>query len=421
MKDLRAIILAAGKGTRMKSSIPKVLHRVCGKPMIDYVVNVARKTGSLKIAVVLGHQYREVRAYLGKNVNTVKQKRLVGTADAVKCAQPLFRNYRGDVLILCGDTPLLRTETIKELVRRHKKSGGVCTFLTAVVDQPRGYGRIIRGAQGVPMAIREENDATEMEKNIVEINVGAYCFKSQELFAILKEVRLNKKKKEFYLTDIIELLSERGQKVGTLETEDALEGLGINDRGDLARCERVLGQRVLTDLMRKGVTIRDPQSTFIDANVTIGVDTVIYPFTVIEENVKIGAKCSIGPFAHLRPGTQIKDHAVVGNFTEVSRSRLGPRTLMKHFGFLGDARVGSGANIGAGTVTANYDGRDKNLTVIGDQAFIGSDSILVAPVKIGKKARTGAGCVVVNRRTVPDGSTVVGVPARVLAKGKKRK
>ncbi len=416
MKHLRAIVLAAGKGTRMKSSVPKVLHSVCGKPLITYVLDVVKAVGSLKSCVVLGHQNEKVQESLPKDFDVAIQDKLLGTADAVKCTEKFFKGYKGDVLILCGDTPLLREETIKALVKQHKKTDANCTFLTAVVEDSSGYGRILRGPDGKAVGIREENDATEYEKNIVEINVGVYCFKSEVLFREAKRIQINKKKKEFYLTDIVENLARQKLKIETVETEDPTEGLGVNTLEDLAVAGREIRNRIMRDLMLDGVTVIDPATTYIDADVRIGKDTIIRPFTVIEENVQVGSHCVIGPFARLRPGTKIGNHVEVGNFTEVSRTQMGDKTLMKHFSFLGDAQVGSGVNIGAGVVTANYDGQKKSKTQISNQAFIGSDSILVAPVKIGKKAKTGAGCVVTRGKTVPDGSVIVGIPGRVLDK-----
>ncbi len=414
MKGLRTIILAAGKGTRIKSETPKVLHSVCGKPLLQYVLDVVFDIGSVKNCVVLGHRSQQVKEALRNDIQVVIQKRLLGTADAVKCAYKYFKNYKGDVLILCGDTPLLHPETLKKLIRKHRKTNAACTFLTAFVQEPIGYGRVLRDSKGMAVAIREENDATEFEKNIIEINVGVYCFKSNILFQLINDIRVNKRKKEFYLTDIIEILTQQGDKNETLEVEEANEGLGINTREDLAKSEAILRQRILKEFMLKGVTIVDPQTAFIHADVKIGQDTVICPFTIIESNVVVGANCIIGPFAHLRPGTKIGNHVQVGNFAEVSRTQLGERTLMKHFSFLGDAQVGSHVNIGAGVVTANFDGKVKNKTRILDNAFIGSDSILVAPVKIGKKAITGAGCVVTKGKIIPDRSVVVGVPGRIL-------
>ncbi len=417
MKDLQTIILAAGKGTRMKSSVPKVLHSVCGKPVIQYVLDITKSVGSLKNYVVLGHKADEVATHLPQEAVIVKQNKLLGTADAVRTVESKLKSYRGHVLILCGDTPLLNKVVIRELIRKHKKTNASATVLTTVVHDPQGYGRIIRDESGNMIAIREEKDAAGFEKNIAEINVGVYCFKAQELFKGLKSIQLNTKKKEFYLTDIIELFTDNGQKVAAIETENPEEGLGINSREDLATAEAVIRKRVLQDVMAQGVTVIDPNSTHIGANVKIGQDTVIKPFTVIEEDVKIGSGCTIGPFAHLRPGVRIEDHVEIGNFTEVSRTKIGAKTLVKHFSFLGDATVGKGVNIGAGVVTANYDGVSKNATKIEDNAFIGSDAVLIAPVKVGKKATVGAGSVVTKKANIADNTTVVGSPAKKVEKG----
>lgn len=420
MQNLRTIILAAGKGIRMKSDIPKVLHTICGRPIIQYVLDAAKAAGSSKTYIVLGHQAQAVQDHVGKEVIAVQQKRLLGTADAIKCVEKYLKGYRGNVLILCGDTPVLKKATVKDLIRRHQRTNAVGTLLTAVVHNPQGYGRIIRDEAGAVKSIREDKDAVGYEKDIAEINAGVYCFRASELFQALKEVKINKKKKEFYLTDVIELFSEKGLKVGTMETEDPKEVLGINTREDLALAESILRQRTLKEFMSQGITIVDPATTFIDASVRIGKDTVIRPFTFIENNVRIGSRCTIGPFARLRPGTKVGNNVEIGNFTEVSRTRIGPRSLLKHFSYLGDARIGSHVNIGAGTITANFDGHRKNVTRIADNAFIGSDSVLVAPVKIGKRAVVGAGSVVTRGKNVAAGSVVAGVPARVLPKGKKQ-
>lgn len=420
MKELRTIILAAGKGTRMKSATPKVLHPVCGKPIIQYVLDVSKALGSLKTYVVLGYKSDMVKNALEGQVVAVEQPKILGTADAVRCVAKHLRSYSGDVLILCGDTPLLDKATVKRVVSKHKKSKAVCTFLTAVVHDPKGYGRIIRGEGGGVVAIREERDATDYERGIAEINVGVYCCRSKELFKALSEIKISKKKKEFYLTDLVEFFFEKDLRVETVETEDSAEGLGINTREDLAAAENILNQRILSEFMLQGVTITDPRTTYINASTKIGSDTVVHPFTFIESDVRIGSNCQIGPFARLRPGTRIHDKVEIGNFTEVSRSKIGSKTLMKHFSFLGDALVGANVNIGAGVVTANFNGQQKNTTKIDDGAFIGSDSVLVAPVKIGKKSVVGAGSVVTKGKVVPDGSVAVGTPARIISKGKRK-
>ena len=416
MKDLQTLILAAGKGTRMKSDLPKVLHPVCGRPMIDYVVGLARGVGSAKIHLVLGYKNSEVRAVVPKDskIHIIIQRQLRGTGDAVRSAQSTFRHFDGDILILSGDAILLRQKTLKDLVQRHNKSQAVVTFLTTVTQHPEGYGRIIRGFGGKAVAIREERDATEYEKNIMEINAGVYCFRTPALREAIRHIKINPRKKEYYLTDIIAYLNEQKARIETLETEDPCEGLGINSRIDLARSEDIIRQRILRQFMLNGVTVVDPSTTYIYQNVTIGRDTVIRPFTVIENDVRIGPHCRIGPFARLRPGTRIGAGVELGNFVEVSRSRLGRQCVMKHFSFLGDARIGKNVNIGAGVVTANYDGKNKNITQISDHAFIGSDTIMVAPVKVGQKAMTGAGCVVTRGKIIPAGRVAVGAPARLL-------
>ena len=416
MKNIRAIVLAAGKGTRMISEIPKVMHPICGKPMLQYVLDIARDAGSLKTYVVVGHKSQWVKGYLPKDCVAVEQPKLLGTADAVRRVENRLRGFRGDVLILCGDTPLLKKGIIKDLLRKHKNSKAAGTFLTTVVHDPFGYGRVIRDEKKNVAAIREEKDAVGYEKDIAEINVGVYCFQSRELFGALKEIKLNAKKREFYLTDIIELFAQKNLVIKTIETEDAAEGQGINTREDLARAEALMRQRILKDFMLQGVTIIDPSTTFIDENVKIGVDTVVQPFTYIEKDVRIGHHCRIGPFARLRMGTRLGNHVEIGNFTEVSRAKVGDKTLMKHFSFIGDALVGPRVNIGAGVITANFDGKDKNTTRIAANSFIGSNTVLVAPVKIGKRVMVGAGSVVTRGRTIPDNSVVYGVPAKIVSR-----
>ena len=402
----------------MKSDIPKVLHPVCGQPMIDYIIDVAKKVGSLKICVVLGHHYESVRKHLPREVITVEQKKLLGTADAVRCATSFLSGHRGDVFLSCGDTPLLTETTVKKLIQQHKRSKAVCTVLTAMVANPLGYGRIVRNRANEVLAIREEKDASSQEKLISEINVGVYCFRCSELLKTIRDIKLNQKKKEFYITDIIELFVAQGLVVTTFQTEDAREGLGINTREDLSVASFILRQRILRKFMAQGVTIVDPFTTYIEAEVAIGQDTTIRPFTVIERDVRVGRHCMIGPFARLRPGTRVADEVEIGNFAEASRTHLGKQSIMKHFSFLGDARVGSRVNIGAGTVTANYDGKNKNKTYIADKAFIGSDSILIAPVHVGKEAITAAGSVVTKGTKVPAQGIMVGVPARLLKRKK---
>jgi len=400
----------------MSSEIPKVLHKVCGKPVLEYVLDIAKNLRSLTTYVVIGHGAQKVKDVLGQGVSFVQQEQLLGTADAVKRCAPYLKNYRGDVLVLCGDTPLLSKGIVAATIRKHRLSKASATVLTATIDNPHGYGRIVRSASGDITAIREQKDASDTEDKIKEINVGVYCFRSKDLFESLKKVKLNSGKKEFYLTDVVELLLAQGKKVSTFTTQDETVAFGINTREDLAQAQAIIRRRILSKHMLSGVTIIDPLTTFIEAGVTIGRDTVIHPMSVIHTDVRIGKNCSIGPMAHIRPGTRISDGVEIGNFAEVSRSFLGRGVLQKHFSFLGDAQVGERVNIGAGVVTANYDGVNKNKTLIGPQAFIGSDAILVAPNKIGARAVIGAGSVVSKGRNIPAGMVAVGVPARVIKK-----
>jgi len=416
MRDLRTVILAAGKGTRMKSEMPKILYPICGVPIIQYVLNVVKSIGSLKTYIVLGHKLRVITQSLANDLIVVEQKKQNGTAAALLCSEKKINNYNGDILVLCGDTPLLNKAVITKLVRKHRKTNAACTFLTAVVDKPQGYGRVIRDEKGFSVLIREDKDASSFERNITEINVGVYCFKSVELFQFLKQIKENKKKKEFYLTDIIKLFHENNLIIETIKTDDPLEGLGINTHEDLSLAQGIMQKKILKEFMAQGIRVMDPNTTYIDANVKIGTDTVIRPCTVIESGVKIGKKCIIGPFAHLRTGTKIGDNVEIGNFTEIVRSSLDQGCFMKHFSYLGDSVIGSNVNVGAGTVVANFDGTNKHVTRISEDVFIGCDSVLISPVKVGKNAVIGAGSVITKGKVIPEGCVVAGVPAKIISR-----
>ena len=418
MTPLRTIILAAGKGTRFKSETPKVLHHLAGKPVLQYVLDVAEAVGSLRTYVVVGHKADMVRKAVAGRADVVVQDKQLGTAHAVRCCAGRFKGVKGDVLVMCGDTPLLDKRVIRKLLMRHRREGNKVTVLTAVLHDPSGYGRIIRGADGALAAIREHRDCSADELKVHEINTGVYCFDASALFGLIHAIRPNAKKKEFYLTDAVELFLGRGGRAGAFVTDDWTANLGLNTRAELALAERVQRDRVLARLMASGVTIVDPSTTYIEDGVVIGRDTVVHPCTYIHAGVRIGRNCSVGPFARLRPGTKLGRGVTVGNFTEVSRSALADGVTMKHFSFLGDAAVGAGANIGAGSVTANYDGKNKNRTRIGRRAFIGCDTVLVAPVEVGDGAVAGAGSVVTRGRGIPAGMVGVGVPAKVIKKAK---
>ena len=404
---------------RMKSSTPKVMHNICGRPMLAYLFDLTRQLKLKSIVAVLGFKHSEVKKCLPAGVKAVVQKRLAGTADAVKVALTQLKGFKGTVLILYGDIPLLKIETLNKLIQHHIKNGLDATILTAQVKNPAGYGRILRDKYSSVSGIIEDKDADDAQKAIKEINTGIICFNKEKLLASLKEVRPNNRKKEYYLTDVIGLFHKKGYLIESIRLVDLSEALGINSRVELAQANSIMQKRINAQYMVGGITITDPASTFISFGTKIGADSVIYPFTVIERDVKIGKRCFIGPFAHLREGTRLEDDVVAGNFIEITRSSLKAKTLAKHFSYIGDTRIGNNVNIGAGTVTANFDKGRKNVTVIKDGACIGSDTILVAPVTVGKRAITGAGSVLTKRKNIPAGVTVAGIPAKVLKpKGK---
>jgi len=415
VKNTACIILAAGKGTRMKSSLPKVLHRIQGRTMIEHVLELVRPFGFKPTIVVTGYKGKEV-AKAAKGARIVNQKEQLGSAHAVMSAKTALSRSNGDVVVMYGDIPLVRQSTLRQLIERHRSTGAACTFLTARLKDPAGYGRILRDEANGIVAIVEETDISSSDRMINETNVGTYCFNAGRLFDALKEIKANEDKKEYYLTDIITILKEKDLKIESLCAESEDEAMGINSREELSRAERVARDRALKKFMDKGVTVVDPLNTYIDPSCMIGKDTVIKPFTMIEENVRIGKDCMVGPFARLRSGTELSDGVEIGNFVEITRSEIGKETRIKHHSYIGDTTTGKRVNIGAGTITANYDGKRKNKTVIKDGAFIGSGTIFVAPVTVGRRAVTGAGSVLTKNTKVPDSSVVAGIPARTLKK-----
>ena len=414
-KSTACVILAAGLGTRMKSSLPKVLHKISGKTMIEYMLELIKPFGFKPSIVVTGYKGNEV-ARFAKGNKIVSQKKMLGSADAVIKTQGALSKFKGDVVVLYSDTPLIEQDTIRQLIARHKDTGAACTLLTARLKDPTGYGRILRDDEEKIVRIVEENEVSLYDKVIDEINVGAYCFDSKNLFESLKEIKADNKKNEYYLTDTVSILRKRNLKIESLCTANEEEAIGINSKEELAKAERIIYNRAIKRFLDEGVTIIDPRNTYISVDCAIGKDTVIKPYTIIEDGVKIGANCVIGPFARIRPGTKLSDEVEIGNFVELTRSDIGHGAKIKHHSYIGDAVVGKKVNIGAGTITANYDGKKKSKTVIKDSAFIGSGTIFVAPVTIGKKAITGAGSVVTKKTRVPDNSVVVGIPARILKK-----
>lgn len=439
---LTTVILAAGQGTRMKSAMPKVLHPLAGKPMVHYAVAAATEVTDILPVLVIGHGGDQVRAVVGDCARYAVQEPQLGTGHAVRQARNLLFGQADAVLVTYADMPLLTARSLARLIETHAASGAALTLLTVVAQDPRGFGRIVRGADGRVAAIVEEADCTPEQLAIRELNTGVYCFDAEWLWANLPTLPLSRKG-EYYLTDMVALAVAQGRTVNDLCAADESELLGINTRVHLAEAERVLRARINRHWMEAGVTLMDPATTYIDADVTIGQDTTVLPNTYLSGRTEIGAHCrigpgtiiedccigdgctvtlsvlegavmedtsSIGPFGHLRKGARICHGAHMGNFGEMKNSTLGPGSKMGHFSYLGDAQVGANVNIGAGTITCNFDGERKHPTVIEEDVFIGSDSMLVAPLHIGRGAKTGAGSVVTH--DVPAGAVVYGVPAR---------
>ena len=416
MKKIIGVVLAAGQGKRMRSYLPKVVHPVSGLPMVLLVIKALQKAGVERIMVAVGAGERQVRGILPPEVEIINQGKPRGTGHAVKCAGRKLTRYNGDVLVACGDMPLISPGTIKKLISKHRKEKSSVTVLTGLRDDPKGYGRIIRDDNGSIIQITEHGDGSGDIRKTREVNSGMYCFRKQDLSGVLPQLRRKNRQKEFYLTDTIALFAKRGKQIESYIARDVTEIMGINTRQDLAYANMVMNRRILDGHMTRGVSITDPGSTYIDIRARIGRDTVIHPFTVIDGQVNIGRCCQVGPFTHLRSQTVLKDRSEIGNFVEVKKSCVGAGTKAKHLTYLGDTTIGRKVNIGAGTITANYDGKHKHRTIIGDRVFIGSHTTLVAPVTVGRGALTGAGAVVLRNRNIPPGAVVVGMPARVIRK-----
>jgi bifunctional UDP-N-acetylglucosamine pyrophosphorylase / glucosamine-1-phosphate N-acetyltransferase len=445
---LQSIILAAGEGTRMKSNLPKVLHPLAGKALIRYSLDIVKGIGSQKPILVIGRDAEAVEKTIKGEAEFVIQLKRLGTADAVRSARKKAEGSSDLVLIIYGDMPLLRKQSLEQLVEKQKSNSGPLTIATMHLEDSHGFGRIVR-ENGEIKEIVEEAQATSEQKEIKELNVGAYCVSSRWLWKALEKIPVSPKG-EYYLTDLVSLASGERTHVEAIQIEDPEEAIGINNRVHLAEAEAILRKRINNNWMLAGVTIVDPTRTYIEADVQIGRDTVILPNThlrgktVIGENCEIGPdsiitstqigdSCkvlasvldyavledhvSMGPYCHLRKGAHLSKGVHMGNFGEVKESILGEGTKVGHFSYIGNATIGKNVNIGAGTITCNFDGKAKHPTEIGDDVFIGSDTMLVAPVKIGKRARTGAGSVVT--KDVPEDTVVVGVPARHLRKVKK--
>lgn len=408
-KNINAIILAAGKGTRMKSETPKVLHKIFDKSLLGYVLDAVNKTNLIdKSFVVVGHQAEDVEKFIKDNYDnalTVLQAKQLGTGDAVSKVCPHLEDFEGEVVILCGDTPLITEETLRKFIEFHKAKKSDLTVMSAIFDDPANYGRIVRRGEiaASPEAPRndvvsivEEKDATPEQKAIKEVNAGVYCLKWQKVKPAFSQLTSNNAQGEYYLTDIISWGGKCGLNTNAYVLENNEEIFGINSRAHLAQATKMINKRNIEKHLENGVTIVDPDTTWISSDTEIGVDTVIYPNTYITGKNKIGGKCFIGPFAHIRGNVELGDNVKIGNFVEVKKSKIASNTNACHLTYIGDSEIGTEVNVGAGTITANYNHltKSKSKTVIKNGASIGSNSVLVAPIEIGEKVTVGAGTVV---------------------------
>lgn len=391
MEDIIAVVLAAGKGTRMKTNKAKVVHKIFGKEMIKRAVETAYKAGINDIVTVAGHKREDVEAVLGDSVTYVYQDELLGTGHTVMQAIPYLKDKKGKVIILYGDVPIVRPETLQKLIAKSVEEKSYGAVLTALVGNPRGYGRIIRDDVGHIKEIVEEKDATEEQKKITEINSGIYCFDIQELILALEKLTPNNAQGEYYLTDVIKIMNDKGLKVSGMIVEDKTEILGVNDRAQLEMLTRILRIRINAEHMENGVTIEDTNNTYIYDDVKIGADTVIHPNTTIKSGVVIGENCEIGPNAYIREGCVLEDNVKIGSFVEIKKAKIGKGTKVPHLSYMGDCEIGEGTNIGCGTITCNYDGFKKSKTIIGNNSFVGSNVNFIAPVNVGDNTIIAAG------------------------------
>ena len=455
--NLEVIILAAGLGTRMKSATIKILHRAAGRPIVDYVLDLAADLSTAPPVMVVGFQREAVQKAIGIRARYAVQEEQLGTGHAVLQAAGILEpaGIAGKrVLILSGDVPLTRRETLQSLLEEHDRSGNALTLLTMKPSDPAMYGRIVRDDSGAVLRIVEAKDASDEERRIDEVNAGIYVFNAEHLFDNLRNLRPENAQKEYYLTDLLAVIRNAGHRVGAVVANDPIEAVGVNSRGELAQVESEIQRRVVMKLMSEGVTFRNPSTVVIDSSVSIGQDTVIYPFVTLEGTTRIGEGCvvepgvhlvnvtigddvhvktgtvaedaiiedqaSVGPYAHLRPGTQLGRKVKVGNFVETKKAVFGEGAKASHLSYIGDAEIGADVNIGAGTITCNYDGVNKHKTILEDGVFIGSDTQLVAPVRVGRGAYVGAGSTIT--RDVPaDALALSRTPQKIVERWAARK
>lgn len=443
-----AVILAAGEGKRMKSTLPKVLHKVCGKEMVNHVIDIMRRSGIDDVNVIVGKGADEVKdATKNKNVTYSLQDKQLGTGHAVKCASGFLKEKQGTVAIFTGDAPLIKDETVRKFIEFHENGNYKCSLLTSVIDNPSSYGRVIRKPQGELEKIVEFKDCNEEEVKVKEINAGMYCFDIKSLLESLDELNNDNAQGEYYLPGVIEILKNKGQKLGAMPV-DFEETLGVNSRVELCEAEKILRNRINKIHMENGVTIIDPQSTYIGADVEIGSDTIIYPGNVLEGKTIIKEECilypnsriedatlekgvvvqssvilesvvgggtTVGPFAYIRPESTIGKNARIGDFVEIKKSSIGDNTKVSHLTYIGDAQVGTDCNFGCGTVVVNYDGKKKYKTIIGNHAFIGCNTNLVSPVKVNDNAFIAAGSTITDE--VPEGALAIARAKQVNKEG----
>lgn len=435
---IMAIVLAAGQGKRMKSKLYKVLHPVCGKPMVGHVLDTVKEASSKRTVVIVGHGADAVKDYVGEAAEFVLQEQQLGTGHAVRQAESLLGEEEGTTIVICGDTPLVKPDTIKAMLDAHASSGAAATLLTASFNNPTGYGRVIRDQDGTVTHIVEQKDCSAEEAAVQEINAGTYCFDNRKLFAALAKVTNDNAQGEYYMTDVIRIFREAGESVLGYCTEDTAEAIGVNDRVALAEAERYMRDRILQHHLIEGVTIIDPASTYIEAGVQIGADTTIHPGTILRGATVIGEDCiigpqaditngsigngvhvkysvvadsivgdesSVGPYANLRPGSKLGRDCKVGDFVELKNASMDDGSKVSHLSYIGDAKIGKDVNIGCGAITVNYDGYNKSMTEIGDGAFIGCNVNMIAPIKVGNGAYVVAGSTVT--RDVPEGDMAI--------------